>query len=430
MKTIQNKSISFWIIYYIFLGVIQALWTNTSIFPPTIFRIGMIFAVFAPIYLKHSLILLAIPFSIILRGNLSTEFQYLPDIYSYSFYIIIELSAIIFHHKKLNKNNLKTMTPIILLMLYMGFLDLIYNGELGPYTIHIFIAILLLPFIRNIQDFHILSASFVTVCCILSIYYIVMFDDFLVSWNKKEGLERSGWNDPNYFSTLLEYGFLASIIYLIGITKSSLWLFNKIILIGISIAIFIAVVMTASRAGFLCYLALLVTAFFNTKIKWYWYILGIGIVTATFFVMYNNGIFDLLLFRLFDEGNAESGGDRFDIWNIGLTNFNIQDFHALLFGKGYWHRIELSNGHDIHNEFLGILLDYGIVGTLLFSLFLISIISLTRSSFISRNITFIFYALCIISLSPFQYPYIGFLLIWIVMLKKFSFNFNFSQKYA
>ena len=83
-----------WIIYFIILGIIQSLWTNLSAFPPLPLRLIMIAAVFTPAFIKYDLVIFIIPFSLILRGNLSSEYQYLPDIYSYYIYICLEIILI------------------------------------------------------------------------------------------------------------------------------------------------------------------------------------------------------------------------------------------------------------------------------------------------------------------------------------------------
>lgn len=418
MQAYKKEKVYDWIVYYLVLGIIQALWTNLSVFPPTVLRLGMIVAVFAPIYWRSSLILFAIPFSMILRGNLSTDYQYLPNIYSYGFYILVELSAIAVHYKKLQWSNLKVMKPFVLLMFYIGFIDFIFNGEIGPYAIHIFIAILLMPFIRKNRDFHLLSASLIMVCAILAIYYIIMFDNFLETWSKSQGIERSGWNDPNYFSTLLDYGFLVAIMYLMGYLKSDLWIFNKVILMCVSVAIFAAVVMTASRAGFLCFVILFVVVAVTTKMKWYWYLLGSCVVWGVILYMYNEGTFDVLLYRFFEQGNLESGGDRTNIWELGISNFFNQDFSNVLLGGGYWHRVNLTNGKDLHNEFVSILLDYGLIGIFLFMYFILSSCSFGIRAFVQRNISVLFFVLALMSLSPFQNVYICFLAVWLFPLKK------------
>lgn len=413
----ENKNINYWIIYYIVLGIIQAMWTNPTTFPPMLLRLGMIFATFFPILIHYELLLFAFPFTLILVGNLSTKYQYLPDINSSFFYILIELLFLIIHKNKIRKNNLLYIIPMIILMAYMGFIDVLYNGELGKYAINIFLVVLFIPFVQTKKDFHLLSASLLSVCCLLAIYYIVMFDQFLITWNASENLERSGWSDPNYFATLLDIGFFISIVYLFDYIKGDFFIFNKYLLTFVCIVIFLAVVMTASRAGFLSYIILLVILLLSTRIKWYGYVMICATALLVFYYMYTEGVFDLLLYRLLEDESIETGGSRITIWNSALANYNCQPFYKQFFGGGYWHRISLGSGEDMHNEFLGILMDYGLIGIILFICYLFTMLSFKTNIFSLRNIALLFYLLMIVSLTPFQYVNVGFLLVWIASLR-------------
>lgn len=418
----DNKSYN-WIIYYVILGIIQALWTNPSAFPPTILRLGMMIAVFAPILFHAELILFVIPFFMILRGNLSTDYQYMPDIGSVQFYILIEILALIIYYKKLDFKNIKYTYPLILLMIYMGLVDILFNGELGKYATNIFIASLLIPFIRTKLDFHIFSASLISVCVLLSIYYIIMFDKFVVTFNVTEELERSGWKDPNYYSTLLNYGFLVASLYIVNYLNSEFIIFNKKLLIITAITIFAAVVMCASRGGFICYGALLLIILATSKIKWYWYICAILIISATIFILYNNGIFDVLLYRLFEEESISTGTGRIGIWQKAINNFDIQPVYNIILGGGNFHRLTLTNGRDPHNEFVSILTDYGVIGFCLFIFMIIKLLQFKKKSIIIRNSPVLFLILSIISLSPFMYVYVCFLVLWISSLKIYTYKY-------
>ena len=165
-----------WLIYYIFLGIIQAMWTNLTTFPPLPLRLFMTIAVFFPLFLRYDLILFVFPFFITLRGNLSTAYQYLPDVYTYSFYVIVVLILMVYHHKNIKFSNLKYIIPVIVLILLWGIVDLLNIYTLGKYVIHAFYIILLIPFVRTDKDFHLLSAAIIAVSAILALYYIIMYD--------------------------------------------------------------------------------------------------------------------------------------------------------------------------------------------------------------------------------------------------------------
>lgn len=418
IKALKKEKLNGWILYFMFLGIIQALWTNPSSFPPLPFRLLMTVGVFIPIIFRRDLALFVFPFFIILRGQLSTAYQYLPDVYSYSFYILLIIVAIIFHAKSIGRLDVKSILPLLLFCIYVVFVDVFVTMGIGKYAINVFIAILLFLFVENEKDIHILSAALITVCTLLAVYYIIMYDTFLETWDITEKIERSGWNDPNYFSTLLGMGFMIAVLYILDYLRSELFVFNKKILISSCIILFAAIVMTASRAGFLSVSLITLFAILKSRPKFTTIILSTLIIVSAIIILYRVGVFDTLIYRMFEQGNLDTGGDRTTIWAKVFENFQLQPFHNQLFGGGYWHRAALTGGAETHNEIVAILADYGFIGTILFLFLILSMFSFGGMYSGSRNIATVFYLLCIVSLSPFQYINIGFLIIWILGLKR------------
>ena len=68
--------------YYIILGIIQTLWLNPTVFPPMALRLSMIALTVAPLFFKKEFVPFVYIFFITLRLYLSTDYSYLPDIYS------------------------------------------------------------------------------------------------------------------------------------------------------------------------------------------------------------------------------------------------------------------------------------------------------------------------------------------------------------
>ena len=291
-------------------------------------------------------------------------------------------------------------------------------GEMGTYAKYCIIPIVTAFFIKDEKSLHLLSAGFIMSCTILAIYYYLNYDKFLVTWSSAEQLERSGWCDPNYFSTTLAMGYMFAMMYLFGILKSSLVIFRPIILALSCTFIALAVVLLASRAGFLCISIITMIFLFLSKIKLKWFFLAISFIVLVVGYMFVNGYFEVLLFRLFEQGNTNDAGGRTGIWINVIENYQYQDFFKILFGGGYWNRVNLTGGYDTHNEAVAILADYGIIGILLYFLFLTKLIS--KKKYIS--IPLFFYILIVFSLSPFQYPTISFFLVWVCMAKMINFK--------
>ena len=95
----------------------------------------------------------------------------------------------------------------------------------------------------------------------------------------------------------------------------------------------------------------------------------------------------------------------------------MQSLISQLFGGGYWHRVKLSGGHELHNESLAIMTDYGYVGFLFFLILLISMVTGNSQTLKLRRLSTIYYMLIILSLSPFQNVNIGFFIVWIIAYK-------------
>lgn len=413
------KSVEIWIVYYLILGIIQALWTNFSSFPPSPLRIAMIAAVFGPIFLRREIVLLAIPFSMTLRGFFSTPYSFLPDLNSsYDFYIYVLLLSMAIHFKKLNFSLYGKMKPLIAMMLLFAIVDVLSNGEIGSYAIHIFIGLLLVPFLKKEEDFHLLSVALFAASTLLAIYYVILFDKFLEAWGSS-GMERSGWSDPNYYAIMLARGFMVAMLYLFGLCKSDHFVFNKKILVGSCFFIVAAVFMTSSRTSFLCVAFILAVVIFNSKLSFRKFLLVILLLIIAGVYMYSGGIMNVLIFRFFEQGDIDTGGSRIFIWEQFLRNFEDQDIVNMLFGGGYWHRAKLTCGADTHNEFFSIMADYGLIGLLLFISFFFSTCVFRRGDFWKQNVAVIFYFLSAITLSPFQTIFILFLIVWIYA-NKFS----------
>ena len=408
---------SLWLIYYIVLGVIQAMWTNPSAFPPMPLRLAMNVAVFLPMLLRRECAIFGIPFFMILRGQLGTDYQYLPDIHSYNIYIPLILFLLIIHYKGFSFKYLKTYAPLILLLIYMWVVDMLGISECGLYVMNIFIAVIFSLLICSKQDTKILLQALISVCAILAAYYIIMFDQFLETWDAAEGIERSGWNDPNYFSTLLGIGLLLATFVLLRYVKCDFVLFTPISLIAIIILIYVAIILTASRAGFISSSIILIFAIIKSRPKLKTILFSISLLSVCVLVMYRQGIFDTLLYRMLEQDNLDTGGGRTTIWIRVIENFGDQSIINQLFGSGYWHRAMLSGGAEMHNEFIAVWADYGYIGSAIFIFMILSMLFNNYRMDRIRTVAVLYYILMILSLSPFQYINVGFFIIWIFSLK-------------
>lgn len=423
MRTLSKSNkekTDWWIIYFIMLGIIQALWTNTSTFPPLPSRLMMIVAVFLPLFVKKELVLFVFPFFMILRGQLSTAFQYLPDIHSYLFYIALLVMLLCVHSKSLNFKICKYCAPLIILCIICYTVDVLGVQDIGKYVIHISLLLFLSLFVKTKKDVDLLALSLILVCTILAMYYLVMYDQFLDTINLDDDIERSGWNDPNYFSTLLGTGFVIAILYIFRYVSGTSIFFSRKLLVAFCFVIYAAIILTASRAGFISVTLLLIVVLFRARVRFSVILLSLVIMLFAISLLLKYGLFDTLLYRFFEQGNLDTGGGRTNIWLKVFDNYSMQPFANQLFGGGYWHRAVLSEGAEAHNEFIAILADYGIVGFLVFVSVVISLFSFNLNFINAGNLASLYYVLSILSLSPFQYINICFYILWILGFKYIS----------
>lgn len=394
---------NFLIIFFLLLAILQALWTNESSFPPTAARLLMISACFIPLFFKVEYVSFAFVLFSILRGNLSTAYSYLPDINSVGIYILFVLILFIFHYPKIS-TRLIPLGPIYLFLLFYWFIVDLFNGVFGgSYPTLLFLSLLIGAFCKTRRAFHLMSLGFIFASLILSVYYFCMFDKFLADWGG-DGLARSGWKDPNYFSTTLAYGYIISMFYILGYLKSDLlWLKNKFSLYLTPFVILAAIILLASRGTFISVLLSTIILLLCSKVYFKWklcFILLLIISSSLFFYL---GYFDTLFFRLVDEGNMDSGGSRTFIWQNLIAAYQEQGALLRIFGGGDHHHIALINEH-VHNELLTILSDYGIVGVCIYLCYLLKVsISALRNKSMVLFIALFFYVLTTLSLSPFSY---------------------------
>lgn len=417
IKPDKNKKHNLWIFYYIFLGIIQATWTSMTSQPPLPLRFLMLAAVFGPMLIRKEYIVFGIPFFMILRGQLATDYQYMPDIRSFEFYIPLLLCLLFYHGKKINLNQFKWYIPLAAMIFYICMVDIFAIGTIGIYGKNLLVAIIFSAFITSEDDSKILANALMSVCALLAVYYLMMYDRFLDTWDTTHGIERSGWNDPNYFSTLLGIGFLIALLQIFNHIKGKYVIFPKSVLILIAIIIYVSIVLTASRAGFIAATVTLIFTIIKSKVRFTTILVSIALIGVCIAIMAHKGVFDALLFRMVDQGGLDTGGGRTFIWTRTLQNFETQPHINQILGGGYWHRAKLSGGADLHNELFSVGADYGYLGFILFVGFIVSLLLKKDDKLTIKLLATTYYILAIMSLSPFQYINISFFLIWIISLK-------------
>lgn len=368
-------------IYYSVLLFIMMSWTNLDAAPPMLLRLTFLGAVLYPGIKDKSLV----PIGIICFWSLAVNgyaYSYMPTMtYLYTYVLI---GFYLFFNKKNSK------VPVvywewrfnIIASFYILLIDIITNSAIEPIAYSLIILCVLPLYINKIEDRHLnlFSIVFMVVTIVLSFYSLTTQEQFSGSYGEFEGIERSGWMDPNYLAMVVGMGALEGFYNIISRDKKGA--IYIILGVGAFLIAIPAMLLVASRGAFTCLLGgiSILIIFSNThkKYKFLCILIAIGFVIY----LYSNSYFDLMEARM--EEDDGTGSNRTLIWNNKIMYFlhegNVFNY---LFGFGGFGGLTLGTGqiHGFHNDYIAFLVCYGIVGFLMFFYFLIcSILKVNKSA--------------------------------------------------
>lgn len=306
--------------------------------------------------------------------------------------------------------------------------DLFTDG----FVYHIFYALVIIcifsfMFNKNYTDAEKkMSIAFIIVTIVLCYYFIFFRDNFTESYGKYgTNLERILWTDPNYLGCVIGMGTMCCGIKLTDKTLNKFIRLILVLIIGISLMV---LVMNASRGAIVAVLLSSSILFITSPVKLFYKFVFLGLVIAFLYVLYNNGYFELLEYRV---ENDSTGSGRTIIWERRLKEFAQGPTSNIIFGYGHKEALILGTGTTYligcHNDYIAFLVTYGIIGLFLFLNILafpiVKIISTKQFLGMSHVFTLTSYiAICCITLEPFtlgRIPYHMFYLYIILVVNKF-----------
>jgi len=418
-------------LYYIVLLIILVSRTNQDTPPIFLLRIVFLAAVVIPPMLSKFTNWLPVILTCFLTiTSYGFAYSYMPTM-MYIYAGIMLLFSIFISQKK-NKH-IPIPKILVVILIYMFIVDIITGTRIENVLYVIFIVTIFCIFIDKKDSFIVnkFSLAFAISSLVLSIFFIVNRDLFTVTYNYVQGMERSGWTDPNYFGTILGIGAVSSIIELIRNKKNSLIV--RIIFIA-SIALSLPTIfISASRGAVLALIVsfVIILMFSQIKAKYKLFIVLIAVIFT--FYLYNNSYFDLLIYRI--ENDDGGGSGRSEIWqnklDFYLNRGNIMNW-LIGFGNYGGLKIGLNETVGFHNDYLAFLVEYGLIGLILF-LYMLAypVLKMYKKSkerpFVWASL--IYLALCCITLEPLsaatgRFTYWAFYM-YIVLLAHSS---NFSEK--
>ena len=348
------------ILYYLVLLVFLVL--RTSEYAPNILlRTGYLAAFFVPFLFAPNKLFPPILISFMTIGTHGFAFNYLP----YEISIYFALTFMIFIARQVKCKRIQISVVYIYTLIFLLFRNILDSFD--PQNIFYCTAIIgMFSLFVDKESPRNMLYAFVIVAIALSLLYLTNYDKFIEDYNAQEGLERSGWIDPNYFSCILGMGVMASLILMIKYSEN---LATKILLILTILFSFISQVILASRGGVLAISVGGLILLVMSKIKIQNKILAGILIVILINWMYTSGYFQLLEYRI--QVDAGGGSGRMDIWAAKLKAFfhegNIMHW---IFGFGYVSGFELTgtegNAVGFHNDIIAVLCEYGIIGLMLF----------------------------------------------------------------
>lgn len=247
--------------------------------------------------------------------------------------------------------------------------------------------------------------AFVLTSIIVSIVYMLNFSTYASKYSFTSEVMRSYYIDPNYQGGAIGMGVIFAIYFLLNNKARKLWL-RVMCIVGIIVPM-VALFALASRGALLAVVvaSALVLAVSNTRIyvKIGFMLLGVLLVAYS----YSNNYMDLLIVRM-QEKSLATGTSRTVIWASKLDAF-MRDNNVLhwLFGIGRMNSLKLGEYHldyagaAFHNQYLAMLVNYGLVGFFGFiSLMALPIVRAAKEKKVIVSILILYLATICMTLEP------------------------------
>ncbi len=414
MSNTNKKNILLYL-YYGLLMFILLSWTNTEEAPNVVLRSVFLLASVMPALLWDKSFLA--PVIICFLGICQNGFAhgYMPD--NLLFYVaILGVGAMILHPVR---SFLRVPQYLWSLFTYITLVDLLTGFTVEKVSLTFVVSVLLLLFTssKSLKDINLWSLSFVLISFFLSLLFIINRDKFAEAYYG-QGLERTTWMDPNYFGMVIGMGYTVALLELLGhglsYHESKRFDLFRILYVATIILSVIVLVLNASRGALLAVAAATTVALIFSRVKMGGKIVIVALMVAGIVFLYQNSYFDLLEYRMENEHTAEGNG-RYYIWHNKLSTFFSGDPISMIIGYGYDGGLKLGYNtirRGTHNDFISFLVEYGVIG---FIMFLIMLLKPVFKAFKSTETKIIvlslmaYLAVCCFSLEPITGAYIPYL---------------------
>ena len=350
------------LLYYGILLVVLTSWRNIEMAPPMTLRLVFLALVLIPAFFRKDVLPIALTcfLSIALNGY---AYSYMPTMLYIYAGIVLVLSSVM-----IDRNSFQLPTSVLILTFYATVVNVIMGGRpMHDFTCSFAMFLLFYLMIgRDDSSFYDkMCFAYAVVTLVLSLLFLTAFDQFAVRYSALgSDLERSGWTDPNYFGTVLGIGTVFSVLQLYNRKDlTTLVRIFYIVVIGVSV---IALVTNASRGSIVAVAGSLAVVMLFSRARPVYKLLTLVAAVVFIIFIYNSGYMDLLIYRSMDD-TADTAGGRTTIWINKLNVWINGGLFNVIFGTG----IEagyLVTGKNLgfHNDFVAALVDFGIIGFVVF----------------------------------------------------------------
>ena len=357
MERLGDKS-KYIYIYYLFLLMLLLLRTS-DVVPNTIIRLLYLSVFFLPFLGRYRTLYLPCLVTFMTVGTYGFAYSYFP--YMMGIYMIFSIIYLFFSNSKIL--DVKIPKIFVFTVIYIGLINIIDSGK--PQEIFYSIVTILAASYcasSNIEGYiQKMLIAFTIISISLSVVYLLNYENFLEAYNANDGMERSGWTDPNYLSCIIGMGVVSSMILLLK--KENYSLLIKLYCALVIVLSLLVQLLLASRGGLLCVIASLIVLIVLSNVRMQYKVLTFIVFILFLIWAYVNNYFELLAYRI---ANDTGGSGRLVIWTNKLNEFlNLKNPLKWIFGIGYESAYKLaskSTGIGFHNDFLSILCGYGIIG--------------------------------------------------------------------
>lgn len=247
--------------------------------------------------------------------------------------------------------------------------------------------------------------AFVLVSIIVSVVYALNFSTYAEKYNFTSEVMSSHYIDPNYQGGAIGMGVVFAIYLLLNNKATALWL--RVMCIACIIVSMVTLFTLASRGSLLAVVVASAFLFLTSEAKFSLKIGAISLAILLVAYAYSNHYMDLLIVRM-QEKSIATGTNRTIIW-VSKINAFTRDNNILhwLFGIGRMNSLALGEfknaigGAAFHNQFLAMLVNYGIVGFCGFIyLLVLPIVKATKGKRMIVSILMLYLAVICLTLEP------------------------------